>query len=58
MIARYWTARATVEGARAYVEVFKRTLVPQLTRTGRPAHGAQMSPGAIVKARDERKKSR
>src|ERR1700694_789879 len=32
MIARYWTARATVEGARAYVEFFQRTLVPQLAR--------------------------
>jgi heme-degrading monooxygenase HmoA len=32
MIARYWTARATVEGARAYVEIFQRMLVPQLAR--------------------------
>jgi heme-degrading monooxygenase HmoA len=32
MIARYWTARATVEGARAYVDFFQRTLVPQLAR--------------------------
>jgi heme-degrading monooxygenase HmoA len=32
MIARYWTARATVEGARAYVDFFRRTLVPQLAR--------------------------
>jgi heme-degrading monooxygenase HmoA len=32
MIARHWTARATVEGARAYIEFFQRTLVPQLAR--------------------------
>lgn len=30
MIARRWTARATADGARAYVGFFERELVPQL----------------------------
>ncbi len=32
MIARRWTARATVDGARAYTAFFERELVPQLDR--------------------------
>ena len=32
MIARSWTATATLEGARAYVAFFQKTLTPQLDR--------------------------
>ena len=32
MIVRSWTARATADGARAYVLFFERSLVPQLSK--------------------------